>query len=84
MEFNEFRNPLEEDYDIKSSIEEDEYSYNNYTDDNYSEQLMDLIGLFEDVNEEELLEKYGISLQEYLYPNEQTIQKVSEKVGRHR
>ena len=45
---------------------------------------MDLIGLFEDVNEEELLEKYGISLQEYLYPNEQTIQKVSEKVGRHR
>ena len=46
MEFKEFTNPEERDYDINSSLN----SFNNSVSVNpYSEQLVDLIGILEDV-----------------------------------
>jgi len=82
MEFKEFTNPEGKDYDINSSFN----SFNSSVQINpYSEQLDDLIGILEDITEEELQEQYGISMNEYLHPTEETINKVSEKVsGRHR
>lgn len=82
MEFKEFTNPEERDYDINSSLN----SFNNSVSVNpYSEQLVDLIGILEDVTEEELEEQYGISMNEYLHPTEDTINKVTERIsGKHR
>ena len=82
MEFKEFTNPEEKDYDINSSLNR----FNNSVSVNpYSEQLIDLIGILEDVSEEELQEQYGISMNEYFHPTEETINKVSERInGRHR
>ena len=42
---------------------------------------MDLIGILEDVTEEELQKQYGISMNEYLNPNAYTIKKVEEKIN---
>ena len=82
MDFKEFTNPESRDYDINSSLN----SFNNITSVNpYSEQLDDLIGILEDITEEELQEQYGISMNEYFNPTQETIDKVSDKVsGRHR
>ena len=83
MDFNEFTNPEVKDYDINSSLESS--TYNNQTFNPYSEQLVDLIGILEDVDEEALQEQYGISMAEYLNPTKETIKKVSERAsGRHR
>lgn len=87
MEFREFKNPEERDYDISSSFD------TNYSSDSVSNQyaieLADLIGILEDINEEDLQENYGISVEEYWHPDEEVIRKVTEKlnsvsVGRHR
>ena len=79
MEFNEFTNPEENNYDINSSLN----SFNNSVSVNpYSEQLVDLIGILEDITGEELQEQYGISINEYLHPTEDTINKVSERINR--
>ena len=82
MEFKEFTNPEERDYDINSSLS----SMDNTSSVNpYSEQLDDLIGILEDVTEEDLQEQYGISMNEYFNPTEETVNKVSERInGRHR
>ena len=48
--------------------------------DNYSEQLMTLIGVPEDTTDEELKAQYGISMDEYFNPNAETIKKVSDKL----
>ena len=82
MEFKEFTNPEERDYDVNSSLN----SFNNIVSVNpYSEQLTDLIGILEDISEEELQEQYGISMNEYLHPTEDTINKVTERIsGKHR
>ena len=82
MEFKEFTNPEEKDYDITSSLN----SINNTASVNpYSEQLVDLIGILEDVTEEELQKQYGISMNEYFNPTQETINKVSERINeRHR
>lgn len=83
MEFKEFTNPEEKDYDINSSLENN--TYNFQSSNQYSEQLEDLIGILEDVTEEELQEQYGISMNEYFNPTEETIIKVSKRInGRHR
>lgn len=80
MEFREYTNPEQNNYDITSGLN----SY-NYNENVYSEQLMDLIGILEDISDEELYEQYGITEEEYLNPTAETIEKVSEKVnGRHR
>lgn len=47
----------------------------------YIEQLVDLIGILEDVSEAELLRNYGITLQEYYNPNQDTIYRVKEYLG---
>ena len=79
MEFKEFTNPEEKDYDINISL-------NSYKDNSsvnpYTNQLIDLIGILEDISEEELYEKYGISIDEYLHPTEDTINKVTRKISR--
>ena len=82
MEFKEFTSPEERDYDINSSLN----SFNNSVSVNhYSEQLIDLIGILDDVSEEELQEQYGISMKEYLHPTEGTINKVTERISiKHR
>ena len=79
MRFKEFSNPEEKNYDINSSLN----SLNNNSLVNpYSEQLVDLIGILEDVNEKQLQEQYGIGMEEYLNPTEETINKVSERISR--
>ena len=77
MEFREFSNPEERDYDINSS-NNDNYSFNSQSvqDANkYHMQLFDLIGILEDFEESELIENYGITMQEYLNPSAETIKK---------
>lgn len=44
-------------------------------------QLLDLIGILEEINETELIENYRITMKEYFRPNAETIQKVSEKLN---
>lgn len=83
MEFKEFTNPEEKDYDINSSLNSN--MNNTLSVNHYSEQLCDLIGILEDVTDEELQEQYGISINEYFHPTQDTINKVTEKIsGRHR
>ena len=83
MEFREFSNPEERDYDISSSLN-DNYSSNlqgvQDNNKNYM-QLFDLIGILEDFEESELIDNYGITMQEYLHPTAETIKKVSEKLN---
>ena len=51
----------------------------------YTEQLIDLIGILKDVTEEDLQEQYGISMNEYYNPTQETIEKVSNRInGKHR
>ena len=78
MEFKEFTSPEEKDYDIKSNLDslKDSFSVNPY-----SEQLTDLIGILEDVTEEEMQEQYGINANEYFNPNADTIKKVQKKLN---
>ena len=78
MEFNEFTNPEIPDYDISSSLTGSVPVAN--PNDIYVEQLMDIMGIVEDISEEELLEDYGISMLEYLSPNAETIEKVTQKL----
>ncbi len=85
MEFKEFTNPESSNYDINSSLNSLNSFNNNISVNPYSEQLCDLIGILEDVSEANLQEQYGISMNEYFHPTEDTINKVKEKVsGRHR
>ena len=79
MEFKEFSNPEEKDYDINSSF--DGINNTMADDNNYSMQLMELIGVLEDIDESYLQENYGISMEEYLNPNAKTIEKVSERIN---
>ena len=79
MKFKEFSNPGSKDYDITSSL-----NYNNsYSSSHnpYSEKLMDLIGILEDITEAELQEQYGISMKEYLNPTADTLRKVEQKLS---
>ena len=79
MEFKEFSNPLEEDYDITSSLK------SNNVDKvaerkKYVRQLFDVmedipedIDLMSDVS---FVSQYGITKQEYANPNAEVIKKV--------
>lgn len=72
MEFREYSNPGEKDYDINSSLNYDNSSsnlQNIQVDNKYYMQLFDLIGILEDFEESELIKNYGITMQEYLNPN---------------
>jgi len=77
MEFKEFTNPLEKDYDIKfNSVD----AYNTPMENPYVEQLLILVGVLEDINEVELYNKYGITINEYFNPTKETIDKVINKL----
>ena len=87
MEFREYSNPESMDYDITSSLG----STSHVTPQNknyYTEQLIDMIGILEDVTEENLQRDYGISLNEYFNPNQDVINKVQQALensrSRHR
>lgn len=84
MEFREFSNP-EERYDINSSLGGNSSSSSqNIQEENLcfmQLQLFDLIGILEDFDEDELIENYGITMQEYLKPTAETIKKISEKLN---
>ena len=47
----------------------------------YEDELIYLIGIYKDTDEDILLEKYGITMEEYLNPNEETIAKVKMVMG---
>ena len=79
MEFKEFSNPEGKDYDISSSL--NGFDSINSSTNPYSEQLVELIGILEDISEETLQEQYGINMSEYLHPTEDTINKVSERLS---
>lgn len=76
MEFKEFSDPLAKDYDITSSY--DEVVSNTYAENNYTEELINLIGVLED-GDDPL--SYGITWEEYLHPTAETISKVKEALG---
>lgn len=80
MEFREFNNPERRNYDVTSSLRNNN-NVTNTKDDYYVEQLLNLIGLLEDIDEDELQEKYGISINEYIHPNENTIIKITNKLN---
>lgn len=78
MEFKEFTNPEENNFDITMSFET---LYTEEDFDKYSEEMIDLIGILENVSDEYLLNNYGITEFEYLHPTEKTINKVKEHLG---
>lgn len=83
-EFSEFSNPEEADYDITSSLREDEEeedTANIEKNNAYIMQLWDLIGILEDVEEEDLIRMYGITEYEYFHPTAETIKKVSQRIN---
>ena len=81
MEFREYGNPESADYDIKSSLSGASYNVNNQDSDKYLEELLNLIGILEDIPEDVLNEEYGISIEEYFNPTAETIRKVSAKLN---
>ena len=78
MEFREFSNPEGRDYDITSSLKSGSVPTKSNP---YVVQLMDLIGILEDITDEDLKEQYGINMNEYLNPTRETIEKVSQKLN---
>ena len=77
MEYREYDNPEERDYDLRVEEMFEEGSSKNPN----QEKLIKLLGLQEDINEEQLLERFGITLEEYLNPTDEVIKKVQEKLG---
>lgn len=77
MEYREYANPEEKDYDLRV---EEMFEENSSKNPN-QETLIELLGLREDINEEQLLERFGITLEEYLNPTDEVIKKVQEKLG---
>ena len=80
-EYKEYKNPLERDFDLRSSLRDDETESNINP---YEEELMELIGFVEDISNEQMIEQYGITLYEYYEPTEETIIKVKQKLGKSR
>lgn len=80
-EFIEYSNPEENDYDITSSLNNDKPINSDEERNFYFNQMFDLIGILEDVTEEEVMENYGITLQEYFNPNAEVIRKITEKLN---
>ena len=79
MEFKEYSNPESQDYDITSN--NGEINIDNNAQLPYDIELMDLIGVLDDVSEEELMNNYDITLLEYYNPTAETIEKVKEAIS---
>ncbi len=79
MEFKEFTNPEESDYDIMMSLEGETNS--NTQENPYVEEQINLIGLLEDVNDAETLATYGITAEEYFNPTKESIGRLKSALG---
>ncbi len=79
MEFKEFSNPLEEDYDITSSLKNNDDPVTSKED--YGLELMNLIGILEDVTSEDLEREFGITLEEYEHPTKEVVERVKTNLG---
>jgi hypothetical protein len=83
MEFREFPNPEEEDYDINSAHDE-EMSQDDYNElmEIQSEFYTLIGGFLEDMSDREmdnyLRKNYGIGVREYCNPTRETIKKVKK------
>ena len=81
MEFKEFTNPEEKDYDIKSAYNGEE---NNIGADEKTQIAIELIsllgGFLEDEELDSIYENYGITVSEYMNPTRETINKVKNKL----
>ena len=74
MEFKEFSNPEAADYDILSS--QTSTREKGTLGEDASLALLNLIGILEDVSESDLMEQYGITLEEYYHPTPAVVLKV--------
>ena len=77
MKYNEFKTPEKNSYDISVNVDE---NYGVVSSNGYFEILTDMIGILDDVSEDDLIESFGITLDEYLNPNEDVISKVKYKL----
>lgn len=84
MEFKEFTNPEETDYDIKSGFNVEE---NNLIADDKTQTAIELIsllgGFLEDEELDSIYEIYGITVSEYMNPTRETINKVKNKLEKN-
>lgn len=79
-EFSEFDNPEEKDYDLRTHSSNHEDELDNMMSDKYKDELMDLIGIVEDIDSINMVEEYGITEDEYFNPTAETIKKVKAKL----
>lgn len=79
-EFSEFDNPEAKDYDLHTHGQNHEDELNKMMSDKYQDELMDLIGIVEDIDDNDIVEEYGITLDEYDHPTAETIKKVKAKL----
>ena len=77
MEFKEFTNPEEKDYDITSSFSKTERAKKASRENKISQSFTELLG---DLGFPELdeLAHYGITDEEYMHPSLTTIKKLKE------
>ena len=80
-EFSEFPNLEEEDYDIKSSFNQDEENALYEDDDNAALELAELIGILEDEEFRNVEELYGITQEEYMLPTKEVVEKVKNHLA---
>jgi len=81
MEFKEFTNPEEKDYDIKSGFNDEENKISADEKTQIAIELISLLGGFlEDEELESIYENYGITVSEYMNPTRETINKVKNKL----
>ena len=79
-EFSEFDNPEEKDYDLHTHGQNHEDELDKMMSDKYQDELMDLIGIVEDIDTINMVEEYGITEEEYFNPTAETIKKVKAKL----
>ena len=90
MQFREFRNPEEADYDIKSSLDlngEFKNDESRTQEDIHRQAILEAMleamdwNMLEDLDEisdEELIDEYGITKSEYLNPTKETVLKIKK------
>ena len=79
-EFSEFDNPEAKDYDLHTHGQNHEDELDKMMSDKYQDELMDLIGIVEDIDTINMVEEYGITEEEYFNPTAETIKKVKAKL----
>ena len=83
-EFSEFKNPEGADYDVKSSLDSMLGAGEGKLSTDYKGQIINMIGIFEDVTDEELngilIDNYGITLDEYNSPTQDTVDHIKNVI----